>query len=156
MGMTEAVIMLLALAVGLAGGYIWGRNASALSKQKQALEDQMQQQQREFDNYRLQVNQHFSTTANLINNMTSSYRAVFEHLVQGAQRLATTDRTKVEMEDSAHDMPPDAAPSLYASRPLHLVDADDLEMRLYDAEAAAFKAVVSSVDHAPQQGGKKF
>lgn len=150
MGMNMVIVMVLALVAGVGIGYWWGRSSSSMAKQKHDLEQQLLQRQRDFENYRQQVNQHFGTTASLINNMTSSYRAVFEHLVQGAHRLATAERTQVELEDSAHDLPPEAAPTLYTARPLEQSDVDDLEARMYDAEAAAFKAVVSSVDHMPK------
>lgn len=37
--------------------------------------------------FRDEVNQHFVETAELINRMTDSYKAVFDHLSQGAERL---------------------------------------------------------------------
>lgn len=150
MDIGTVVLMLVALCVGVAAGYWWGRSSSDMAKQKETMEQQLGQMQREFENYRMQVNQHFGTTASLINNMTASYRAVFEHLVQGAQQLSATERTQVELEDSVHHLPPETTTAMYAPRPLSHSDIEDLEARMYDAEAASFKAVVSSVDQAPK------
>lgn len=149
MDIGTVVLMLVALVVGGVAGYWWGRSSSAVAKEKEDMEKQLGQMQRQFESYRMEVNQHFGTTATLINNMTASYRAVFEHLVQGAQRLSATERTQVELEDSVQHLPPETATAMYVPRPLSHSEVEDLEARMYDAEAASFKAVVSSVEQAP-------
>ena len=45
----------------------------------------------EMDRYRDRVDQHFTRTAELVNNMTQAYRAVHEELASGAQALCSED-----------------------------------------------------------------
>ncbi len=56
-----------------------------------------------FTGYRDQVTQHFMQTSSLVQTMTESYRAVYEHLATGARHLCDADegasqlhRTKTE------------------------------------------------------------
>lgn len=63
---------------------LWGlvrdRRAEQAGRSVQALEDRHQR-------FREEVNQHFVETAELINRMTDSYKAVFDHLSEGAEHL---------------------------------------------------------------------
>lgn len=56
------------------------RQADRSGRSMRAVEAQHQQ-------FRDEVNQHFVETAELINRMTDSYKAVFDHLSEGAERL---------------------------------------------------------------------
>ena len=59
----------------------WRRRQAAQSgRSVEALEQSHRQ-------FREEVNQHFVETAELINHLTDSYKAVFDHLSQGAERL---------------------------------------------------------------------
>lgn len=78
--------------VGLGCGVLLGAALSAMwvawrahqanqsGRSVKAMEAQHQQ-------FRDEVNQHFVETAELINQMTDSYKAVFDHLSHGAERL---------------------------------------------------------------------
>lgn len=63
---------------------LWGlwraRQAAKAGRSVEALEQTHHR-------FREEVNQHFVETAELINRMTDSYKAVFDHLSQGAERL---------------------------------------------------------------------
>ena len=59
----------------------------AIIKQKQKL----QELQRSHAHYRDEVSDHFSTTAELVQQMTDSYKDVYQHLASGAQDLCSTD-----------------------------------------------------------------
>jgi hypothetical protein len=52
------------------------------------LDQELQQARGELDRFRTRVIEHFTTTANLVNRLTSDYRAVHDHLSRGAQQLA--------------------------------------------------------------------
>lgn len=47
--------------------------------------------QNEFDGYKDQVNAHFARTSELVGQLTSDYRAVYEHLAQSADTLCSVD-----------------------------------------------------------------
>lgn len=51
------------------------------------LQQELDQLKDRFTDYRDQVTQHFMRTSELVQEMTQSYRAVYEHLALGAQNL---------------------------------------------------------------------
>ena len=69
---------------------IVGRNGRTLQ-----LQLELEQLKERFTDYRDQVTQHFMRTSDLVQEMTQSYRAVYEHLAAGAQHLCS------EPEDAA-------------------------------------------------------
>ncbi|MEA2079333.1 MAG: DUF1043 family protein [Pseudomonadota bacterium] len=56
-------------------------------RRTQELQDKLDTLQQEFDSYHDQVGQHFLKTSELVQNMTESYRDVYEHLATGSQAL---------------------------------------------------------------------
>lgn len=77
---TGLIIGLLAGAAIGAGIMFWRARRAAGGASIEALK-------RENAQFREQVTEHFVETARLINQMTDSYKAVFDHLSQGADRL---------------------------------------------------------------------
>lgn len=79
------------LIVGVAIGYfLAGRSNSNPSKIGE-LEQQLQEMQRSNSSYRDEVSEHFSTTAELVQQMTDSYKDVYQHLAAGAQDLCSVE-----------------------------------------------------------------
>lgn len=73
--------------IGLvAGGLIGGAVAWVLSE-RVGPGRQAQDLKRENARFREEVTEHFVETASLINNLTDSYKAVFDHLSSGADKL---------------------------------------------------------------------
>lgn len=79
------------LAAGLLIGYIMAGRASASPKKIIELEQKLQDSQRSYAQYRDEVGEHFSTTAELVQQMTDSYKDVYQHLASGAQELCSGD-----------------------------------------------------------------
>ena len=84
----------LALAIGGAmWGYAFGRNDSPEGTQERekskALEQELGSLKTEFTSYRDEVNNHFKTTADLVHELTNSYRAVYEQLASGSEKLCS-------------------------------------------------------------------
>lgn len=111
------------LAVGLVAGLLLGKRVQAGSPARLSeLEAQIQELQRHHADYREHVSEHFSTTAELVQQMTESYRDVYQHLATGAQQLCTEDvASKLlpagessmfagEQDDSSVEPPKDYAP----------------------------------------------
>ena len=76
------------LIIGAVIGVVFAqRNGASLRTQRQleAQLDELQQQSRE---YQHEVTEHFNETAELLNQLTASYRDVHNHLAKGAQTLA--------------------------------------------------------------------
>ncbi len=53
--------------------------------------------QEKLDAYQEQVEGHFAKTADLIDNLTESYKAVFEHLSDSAESLLTEEQIKNQL-----------------------------------------------------------
>ena len=80
------------------------------------LQEELDQLKDRFTDYRDQVTQHFMQTSSLVQTMTESYRAVYEHLASGAQHLCDVDsktsrlhQAKKEEIDTTHASGPISA-----------------------------------------------
>lgn len=79
------------LIVGIAIGYIVAGRINTNPNKLAELEQKLQDLQRNHAHYRDEVSDHFSTTAELVQQMTDSYKDVYQHLASGAQDLCSTD-----------------------------------------------------------------
>ncbi len=119
---TVALIAFLALIAGLAAGAWLVNKLSPSHQNRKALENHIQKLQRQQQDYQEQVNQHFNKTADLLNQMTESYRDVHNHLAKSAGELTShgisplqslpEDRPVIQGEPQAHpaQQPLDYAP----------------------------------------------
>ena len=89
------IISILTLVTGGVIGYFAGRSGTNATKQRD-LSLQLEDSQRQLDAYKQQVNQHFERTAELVNDMTESYKAVHTHLASGSEVLCDADTSKLE------------------------------------------------------------
>ena len=78
-----AVACVLALAVGFA----LGRFAHPAQRRCRQLEAELAALKGRFDGYKEEVGQHFARTSELVHGLTLQYRAVYEHLAEGARSL---------------------------------------------------------------------
>lgn len=82
-------IGIIAFAFGLVVGYVISYYTNPDHTRRQALEQELAQLKEEADQYRGQVSQHFRRTSELVQEMTDSYRNVYEHLATGSQQLCS-------------------------------------------------------------------
>lgn len=75
------------LVVGLVSGFIIGHNTNSGNRKSRKLDEELQKTRQEMADYRTEVQQHFTKSAELVNELTASYCAVYEHLANGAQML---------------------------------------------------------------------
>ncbi len=91
MNITLIVYFVLTFIVGLFIGMLFlrFRVKSSLEKAEkvEGLESKIQDQEQELDSFKEEVSDHFIETASLVNQMTQSYKAVYEHLEKGAYKL---------------------------------------------------------------------
>ena len=80
-------IGLIGFAFGVACGIGIAYLTLCNSRRSQQLQEKCEALQQEFDNYRGEVGQHFLRTSELVQQMTHSYREVYEHLATGSQAL---------------------------------------------------------------------
>lgn len=112
------IAILIAVLAGTGLGY-W---LAQLYQRKANSGKSVRELRAEHDQFRDQVTEHFAETAQLVNQLTDSYKAVFDHLSSGAQQL--TDREKLQqrlppMDTSAvsiqrigYTVPSDAKPAV--------------------------------------------
>ena len=98
----------------IAGGLlslILNRTLSSGEQKTRSLETRLQQAEENLSGYQQEVTEHFAETAQLVNNLTQSYRDVHQHLAGSALKLANVDISKQLM---SAQMPSegDAVPTL--------------------------------------------
>lgn len=79
---------LAATVIGLIAGYIIALRAAPSQQSQRQLETHLSEMQQQQENYQHEVSDHFVETADLLNQLTNSYRDVHNHLAKGAQKLA--------------------------------------------------------------------
>lgn len=91
-----AIIALLFIGGGVLIGLALGRGNQKLAERCQELEKELESARGEFGDYRRQVGQHFDQTGELLRAMTLQYRAVYEHLADGARSLCPDQVTSLD------------------------------------------------------------
>lgn len=91
--MNGLIYILVAGVVGLLGGML----VMHLMHKKTAENTDVKAVQEKLDKYQVEVENHFSKTADLIDNLTDSYKQVFEHLSDSAENLLTDDQIQNQL-----------------------------------------------------------
>ncbi len=102
------VFGVLVFAIGLVLGCMATYLVVARYGRTRELQEELNQLKERFTDYRDQVTQHFMRTSELVQEMTQSYRAVYEHLASGAQHLCTDANDINRLESSGKDQLTDA------------------------------------------------
>jgi uncharacterized membrane-anchored protein YhcB (DUF1043 family) len=89
------IIGIVTLLAGTLIGYLMGRSGDTSSQQK--LVDQLNEAQRDLSEYKEKVNGHFEKTAELVNNLTESYKQVHQHLAQGSETLCMGEHSPAQL-----------------------------------------------------------
>ena len=90
---------LAALIIGLVAGFVIAQRSAGSQQSKRQLEARLNELQKQAKDYQHEVTEHFNETAQLLNQLTDSYRDVHTHLAKGAQMLTTdgSARTTLKM-----------------------------------------------------------
>jgi len=84
--------------IGLLAGLIVGVSIAAIvMKNRDGSDESVVSIKRENEAFRDEVNEHFVQTAELINQLTDSYKAVFDHLSDGAEKLVDPEVVRERM-----------------------------------------------------------
>lgn len=97
--MTQETILTLVI-VGVAAlliGFFIGKNVSDPASDDSALE----KAQKELEDYKASVSEHFGKTADLVDNLTNSYKEVFDHLGNSARTLMTEEEVNRHLKSRA-------------------------------------------------------
>lgn len=110
------LIATLVLFAGVIIGFIAGR-WYPWRNSRQALMDEMDAMRKHQQDYEKQVSEHFSTTAQLLGNLTIAYRDFHNHIADGAQDLSR-DRSATPIKPLP-ELPEDLiTPTATISQPL--------------------------------------
>ncbi|MCB1616074.1 MAG: DUF1043 family protein [Pseudomonadales bacterium] len=87
-------LILTGLACGLLGlliGIISTRSLNPQERENRDLEEHLQKTEEKLSDYQQEMAEHFKQTALLVNNLTSSYKDIYNHLTNDAIRLGNID-----------------------------------------------------------------
>jgi uncharacterized membrane-anchored protein YhcB (DUF1043 family) len=95
-----------AVLIGILLGSIITYLLIARNRKTHELQLELNQLTERFAEYRDQVTQHFMRTSELVQEMTRSYRDVYEHLASGAQHLCgdTDDRWQLDHRETGEQL----------------------------------------------------
>jgi uncharacterized protein len=88
--------------IGLIAGAAIGAGAVWIFAVRRAGPMSVNEMKKENEHFREEVNAHFVQTAELINELTDSYKAVFDHLSDGAERLVDKEAVRERMPQVGH------------------------------------------------------
>lgn len=111
--------------IGLIVGAALGAGAVWMFAVRRAGPMSVNEMKKENERFREEVNAHFVQTAELINELTDSYKKVFDHLSDGAERLVDNEAVRERMPQVGHaevrlrhiGAPKDYRPSAQATKP---------------------------------------
>jgi uncharacterized protein len=87
---TGIIALVVGALLGATGAWLWLRQRGVGGE---SVEEIRQENAR----FREEVNEHFVQTAELINQLTDSYKAVFDHLSDGAEKLVDEEAVRERM-----------------------------------------------------------
>lgn len=85
--------MIMAGAIGLIVGGLFMYFAT----KGQSKNDSVREVEQKLENYQNEVEGHFAKTADLIDNLTDSYKEVFEHLSESAEKLLSEEQIQNQL-----------------------------------------------------------
>ena len=96
-------IGLISFAFGIAVGFAINFYLNPDNKRSEKLEQELDQLKRETEQYRGEVAEHFKRTSELVQEMTSSYKNVYEHLASGSANLCTDAIKEPPLDFAIHE-----------------------------------------------------
>lgn len=91
-------ISIITFAFGLGFGFLLAYLLLPRGQRVRELEQQLQDTRKELESYRGKINQHFQKTAELFEDMTDRYRAVYQHMASSAQALCEERPPALQLE----------------------------------------------------------
>jgi uncharacterized membrane-anchored protein YhcB (DUF1043 family) len=123
------LISLLGFLAGILAGSIVTYLLVARNRRTHELQLELNQLTERFTEYRDQVTQHFMRTSELVQEMTRSYRDVYEHLASGAQNLCgdTEERWRLDQREAAEQLADESDQDAARETVDDTADYDELE-----------------------------
>lgn len=148
--------------IGLLAGLVVGASiAVLLMKRRAGSTESVASLKRENEAFRDQVNEHFVQTAELINRLTDSYKAVFDHLSEGADKLVEPEVVRERMPQVSNEevrlkrigsvtpsSPPEQAPPADEASQAEKPDSDEVPEEKTPAHAETSEVETSEPESA--------
>ena len=113
--------------IGMGAGAALFKQFKSDAARVRQLEEKLNESRREHEDYRQQVHEHFSSTAELFHRLTGSYRDMYNHLAGGARDLCSDDvSSRLALANDDRDILTDPS---RPEEPSH--EAEDLPPRDY-------------------------
>ncbi|ADI15948.1 YhcB family protein [Truepera radiovictrix] len=93
------LFVIVVMSVGAILGFSFFSLRYRNSKRIEQLQQQLEAKTEELANYRGDVNEHFLRTAELIDELTKSYKLVYDHLESGAYRLVGEETFRQQLAE---------------------------------------------------------
>jgi uncharacterized membrane-anchored protein YhcB (DUF1043 family) len=106
------------LVVGLIIGYISAAKRAPSPQAQRKLEEHLQKLEEQQEDYQQQVSEHFSETAQLLNQLTDNYKEVHQHLAKGAQLLCADQQASQQLKQLVEQDDTEQADAANISQPL--------------------------------------
>lgn len=151
-------VAIVALIIGLLIGKSLGKNDAASEANAQA--------QKELESYKEAVSEHFGKTADLVDNLTQSYKEVFEHLGSSAKDLLSEEQVKQHLAARAEKavtltyLADEAADHVVKANPMEQAQAEIQSEKIAeeaekDAEKMAESMSENTDNHSEEGNAKK-
>jgi len=98
------IFTVISLLIGFSLGLIFSRLIPAGEEEKKELEQTLKEKEEELAKYKEEVSTHFSKTADLVNNLTDSYKSVHQHLASGVQTLCSENTGEKLVYNPSHKL----------------------------------------------------
>lgn len=108
---TNWAVGVIIFALGIGAGFLIAWLALPHRRRVRKLEHALEEAHEELAQYRGQVNQHFKKTAELFEDMTDRYRAIYQHLASGAQALCEERPQSLQLDFPGRSNLPDSRPA---------------------------------------------
>lgn len=96
--MSETMIQILSgvglFFLGIVVGAVFHRSVQGEASKNKRLEQKLSELQNRHEKYQAEVSEHFMNTAQAVNTLNRSYRAVHEQLAKGASRLCNEEQAQ--------------------------------------------------------------
>ena len=94
------IFVAIALSAGVVVGALLQKKFNSGAGDADRLRSELEQARSEMEQYKTSVNEHFSKTSDLVNELTQDYVKVYRHLSEGAHALSDSPEFKQVLEQS--------------------------------------------------------
>ena len=121
----SAISSMIFLLIGVAIGFFLSRIASKPVGTDASMKQELEQNKAELTSYKEQVQEHFATSAQLLEDMAKQYQGIYEHMASQSKSLISDDvaqpqlfadyQEKLELDETVESS--EAQPKDYSNQP---------------------------------------